>query len=227
MPWFLWFACVALCGLATACAPLRYSDAERRAAFEEAVPKLKAGLQTPDGLRARLGGKTVRSFDTAHGTQISYYAPDGRYYHWYPGNATITSGQWKVIRRYALMTQNRVLGGSLKHKVLYSVFEDQKEAEAFVSCKAVFVCEAAEYAAICYAYDIATYNPVTRGRLGPGVFQCVQWSGQREREIEDTDILGLSAKAAAPFPLGREEATFAKLRAKIRRVDPQRLPEKI
>ena len=43
-----------------------------------------------------------------HGTQIEYYAPDGRAYLWYPGNSRAVRSRWKLQRgneRYRLCSR--------------------------------------------------------------------------------------------------------------------------
>lgn len=49
-------------------------------------------------LHAALAGTTSVSYTGAHGTQVSYYAPDGRIYLWYPGNTVVLKGEWKALK---------------------------------------------------------------------------------------------------------------------------------
>src|SRR5262245_18402673 len=43
--------------------------------------------------------KTHLSFDPGHGTQLSYLRADGAVLLWYPGNAIILRGRWKIEER--------------------------------------------------------------------------------------------------------------------------------
>jgi hypothetical protein len=43
--------------------------------------------------------KTRMSFMQGHGTQVSFTAPDGKVFLWYPGNKVVLSGQWEVRSR--------------------------------------------------------------------------------------------------------------------------------
>ena len=47
-------------------------------------------------IRDSFKGNTVLFNDSSHGTQIEYFAPDGRAYLWYPGNTSAVRGLWKV-----------------------------------------------------------------------------------------------------------------------------------
>jgi hypothetical protein len=53
---------------------------------------LDPGLATAGSI----GGTTTMSYSSGHGTQVEYVAPNGKTYLWYPGNANILKGQWKV-----------------------------------------------------------------------------------------------------------------------------------
>jgi hypothetical protein len=52
--------------------------------------------------REFLGCKTRMSFMEGHGTQVSFTAPDGRVFLWYPGNRVVLSGLWEVRSRAVL-----------------------------------------------------------------------------------------------------------------------------
>ncbi len=43
--------------------------------------------------------KTRMSFMQGHGTQVTFTAPDGKVFLWYPGNRVVLSGQWEVRSR--------------------------------------------------------------------------------------------------------------------------------
>ncbi len=47
---------------------------------------------------AGLAGRTVLFYDSGHGTQVEYFGTDGRVFLWYPGNARILPGAWKIER---------------------------------------------------------------------------------------------------------------------------------
>jgi hypothetical protein len=46
-------------------------------------------------------GKTRVTFMPGHGTQISYMRPDGAIFLWYPGNAVVLPGRWRIEARWA------------------------------------------------------------------------------------------------------------------------------
>lgn len=75
---------------------------------------LTGGLSRED-----FAGKTIMTYSAEHGTQIAYAAPDGAYALWYPGNARVLQGGWKlqdgeavpeVCFRYEGRTFNPVTG---------------------------------------------------------------------------------------------------------------------
>lgn len=43
-----------------------------------------------------LANKTVRVYESGHGTQIEYHSDSGFAYLWYPGNRQVVRGQWKL-----------------------------------------------------------------------------------------------------------------------------------
>lgn len=45
---------------------------------------------------ASLAGTTQMTYSPGHGTQIEYLANGGGAWLWYPGNANIVVGEWKV-----------------------------------------------------------------------------------------------------------------------------------
>jgi hypothetical protein len=52
--------------------------------------------------REFLSCKTHMSFMQGHGTQVSFTAPDGKVFLWYPGNKFVMPGQWEV-RSHAVL----------------------------------------------------------------------------------------------------------------------------
>jgi len=56
--------------------------------LSEQIPK--------EQLRAQLANKTSIHFSSQHGTQVSFYAADGKTYLWYPGNSAVLAGLWKA-----------------------------------------------------------------------------------------------------------------------------------
>jgi hypothetical protein len=52
---------------------------------------------TPDEFKLLIADFTTMIYD-GHGTQVEYNAANGRTYLWYPGNAEIVRGQWKMKR---------------------------------------------------------------------------------------------------------------------------------
>ena len=53
---------------------------------------------TPDEFRLLIADFTTMFYDREHGTQVEYNAANGKTYLWYPGNAEIVRGQWKLTR---------------------------------------------------------------------------------------------------------------------------------
>ena len=53
---------------------------------------------TPDEFKLLIADWTMMLYDGSHGTQVEYNAPSGKTYLWYPGNAEIVRGQWKLTR---------------------------------------------------------------------------------------------------------------------------------
>lgn len=45
---------------------------------------------------AGLGGRTNVTFSPSHGTQVEYLSRNGGAFLWYPGNATVVRGRWKL-----------------------------------------------------------------------------------------------------------------------------------
>jgi hypothetical protein len=43
--------------------------------------------------------RTRVSFDSGHGTQVSYMRPDGAVFLWYPGNSIVLPGKWDITTR--------------------------------------------------------------------------------------------------------------------------------
>jgi hypothetical protein len=43
-----------------------------------------------------IAGRTLRSWEPAHGAQIEYMRPNGRAYLWYPGNRVVVPSFWRA-----------------------------------------------------------------------------------------------------------------------------------
>jgi hypothetical protein len=63
------------------------------------VWKVPKKPMTTSEAREFLSCKTRMSFMQGHGTQVSFTAPDGKVFLWYPGNKVVLSGQWEVRSR--------------------------------------------------------------------------------------------------------------------------------
>lgn len=93
-PFFAVFAAsLALAGCQT-----RQPTAEERLARREANPLLSSTGDPEPLLQSAMSGVTSVSYSGPHGTQVSYYAPDGKSYLWYPGNAVVLKGEWKAVK---------------------------------------------------------------------------------------------------------------------------------
>ncbi|WP_425037617.1 hypothetical protein [Primorskyibacter sp. S187A] len=79
-------ALIALPLMLLACAPPTQTDAGPEFAF----------AQDAAAMRAQLAGRTAKFDGPGHGTQIEYFAPGGRAFLWYPGNATAVPSLWKT-----------------------------------------------------------------------------------------------------------------------------------
>lgn len=136
-----------------------------------------------------IAGSTAYFFEAQHGTQIEYYAENGRLYLWYPGNRRIVQGAWKVEK-----TKSCGPG-----------------ADGFYACKTL------NTPSVCYKYPSNSYNPVTQ-RAG-GHFECETFKSHRAtlQERVDGDIFGLSKSKRVPFRLGRAVTSFNDITAKIQR----------
>ena len=64
-------------------------------AFLTAIMLALAGTQIANA-GPQLAGKTNMSFDPGHGTQIEYLQSGGASFLWYPGNAVVLPGRWKM-----------------------------------------------------------------------------------------------------------------------------------
>lgn len=47
-------------------------------------------------VKSYYAGNTVMTYNKPYGTQVEYFAPNGKTYLWYPGNRAIVRGEWKV-----------------------------------------------------------------------------------------------------------------------------------
>ena len=57
-----------------------------------------AQMSMPEA-RAFFVNRTRVSFSSGHGTQVSYMAPNGAVYLWYPGNRVVLPGSWSLEPR--------------------------------------------------------------------------------------------------------------------------------
>ncbi|MCA3595071.1 MAG: hypothetical protein IOC59_02480 [Methylobacterium sp.] len=85
-------ACLLLAGCNTPRTP------EERLARLESNPLFSTTGQPEPLLQSAMSGVTSVSYSGQHGTQVSYYAPDGAIYLWYPGNAVVLKGEWKALK---------------------------------------------------------------------------------------------------------------------------------
>lgn len=138
-----------------------------------------------------LSGRTVTSFDTQHGLQVTYFAPDGEVYLWYPGNSQTLKGQWTAIaldNSYELLDP---VDGWYRGQV--------------------------KDAGLCYKYGQGTYNPSTRSK--GGTFECHPYSRAKQiyRENRKGDVFSLATRTTPPFVLTKAEMTIDALhkRAKV------------
>lgn len=153
----------------------------------EADKKIAKIDKSADEVRAEITGKTLLFFDRGHGTQVAYYSPEGVEYLWYPGNARIVPGQWKIdpARKtgYSLNTVDGVVSRKINN------------------------------ATICFKYGLKTWNPVTR--QAGGKWKCtatVLWLGHTV-EAKDGDVFGLSKRPEVPFKLKKPKTSIEALRA--------------
>lgn len=143
--------------------------------------------------RAYFSGNTTRSYSTAHGTQVSYEAPDGSVHLWYPGNTMALKGEWRVVAKSSAMPEIMMPSGSRALSEL--------DSQAY----------------ICYRYGANTYNPVTqvRGR----VWQCQDATITIRTQIREKtagDIFNLSS-GQIPFVMEKENLSFSVLKKRAAR----------
>lgn len=69
-------------------------DAKRSAAAAAAIARV-----TVEEASTYYRNKTIKTYDTSHGTQVEYHGADGRCYLWYPGNTAINRCRWKIEKR--------------------------------------------------------------------------------------------------------------------------------
>jgi hypothetical protein len=55
-----------------------------------------SGQMSVNQARARYANKTHMTFSSDHGTQVEYMQSDGASFLWYPGNAAMVPGHWKI-----------------------------------------------------------------------------------------------------------------------------------
>lgn len=50
-----------------------------------------------------LGGYTIMTYSSGHGTQVEYYSKRGKSYLFYPGNKVVVQGKWFVVQSSNIM----------------------------------------------------------------------------------------------------------------------------
>jgi hypothetical protein len=136
---------------------------------------------------------TRTSWSEGYGMQVSYAAPDGTSYLWFPGNNIILKGQWKIERA------SQLTGGFV-----------------FVHMADNLVKHDVDAAQICYMYGANTVDAVSRSPGGR--WQCQGWNYFKSvaREHKKGDIFGLAARSTAPFILSKEEDKIINLQRKMK-----------
>jgi hypothetical protein len=141
-----------------------------------------------DEAKAYFSGFTTRTYSFSHGTQISYNAPDGRTYLWYPGNSVVLPGLWYVLEEKPI----RAAGIEYDQPVVLP------------------------RNSICFAYGPNTYNPVTR--LGGGLeCMRTTLFQERIGERQAGDVFGLATRQLVPFILSKSPTSIDALMLQARR----------
>jgi hypothetical protein len=78
--------------LAAAHELLLYPDPGQRAR----AAALQGKVYGPAEVAAMFADRTTLSYSRAHGNQVEHTSADGRAFLWYPGNARVLPGRWKV-----------------------------------------------------------------------------------------------------------------------------------
>lgn len=151
-----------------------------------------------------LAGTTHRAYMHAHGTQVTYFAPDGRVFLWYPGNRRVLSGRWKVALYQDLIGATPPIAEQMR---AYHLQMPLAAVERFDS----------NY--VCFQYE-SSFNPA----MWPGVAQRWECADVTEYvrlgtvQREPGDLFGLAARHEVPFVIPREERRdldFATLRQQV------------
>lgn len=143
---------------------------------------------------ARLAGKTSIS-NSRHGPQAEYTTPDGKAFLWYPGNATVVAGSWKV-RISPDFVRTRTSDG----KISVTRRGYLKRGRTYESVTDV-----------CFRYGENTYNPVTRTR--GGTWGCVLSALYlaKPKKFITGDSFGLANAKRVPFVTDKSVETYKKL----------------
>lgn len=140
--------------------------------------------------RQVMANKTFRSYSPQHGTQLEYNAPDGRTYLWYPGNAVVLEGRWRV--------------------------EPDPHAPKLLETPpgSGNIVEGPPRFRRCYQYGSNTYNPVT-GRRG-GEWECQGVFSQGLGQPRGGDVFGLARRKTVPMVTTKQRYTYEELLAALR-----------
>jgi hypothetical protein len=138
-----------------------------------------------------LAGATHRSYTRAHGTQVTYFSPDGRVYLWYPGNLRVLGGHWKVALYQDLLGISPPLADQMR------TYHAQVMPLAPIKWF--------DLNFICFKYE-NSFNPA----MWPGVnrWECAKVTefvrlGTVQRETGD--LFGLAAREEVPYVIPRAE----------------------
>jgi hypothetical protein len=143
----------------------------------------------PSYVAGFFAGKTITTFGASHGQQVSYLAPDGAVYLWYPGNAVILKGDWRVLSAEDTADIDDPLEGEYRGNI--------------------------NAASLCFKYGANTFNPVTRhtgSRYECGYYQLMF---NTTKEARTGDVFGLATNAAPKFSLGKEYQPIAALQRRL------------
>jgi len=127
--------------------------------------------------------KTLRHYSPQHGTQVEYHTADGRAFLWYPGNAIIVAGEWRVeeMPNAPKLWEMPPGSGNIVERTLFWP---------------------------CYRYGPNTYNPVTRQHGDK--WQCVGLL-TGIGEARDGDLFRLARGGPVPFVLMKRRYTYDEL----------------
>lgn len=163
--------------------------------FDCFTPEYKTVIQNPltvSQATLELSGKTGRSYSPAHGTQVAYLSPDSRVFLWYPGNAEVLVGEWKVAT----------------HEVLSGVPQQMRDQmAAFVKAQApTGGMQLLDIAYLCFRYAGDSYDPATGGH--GAVWECghaTEYVRLATKETADGDLFGLATRKRVPAVIPRGE----------------------